>query len=164
VPSGGLGHRFFAPQRAYDFTNQFKETTVDRAKGQITAAIRAVVANNGPAVPAAAWLGLKNVPERIARLSPGMIYSLACDQQAVRLPLAAGALAASLRTGKNCVLVTPGDPAMFLRKAMLAGIDLAAHARTGALSLFQLAAEADKHMFRAGPEAFLHELEVNATP
>ena len=117
-----------------------------------------------PGDPPAAWLGLKNVPERIARLSAGMIYSLACDQQAVRLPLAAGALAASLRTGKKCVLVTPGDPAMFLRKAMLAGFDLAPHARDGALTLLQLAAEADKHMFRAGPEAFLRELELNAAP
>lgn len=134
---------------------------MDRAKGQVTAAIRAAAAIDVPAGSAAAWLGLKNVPERIARLSPGMIYSLACDQQAVRLPLAAGALAASLHTGKTCVLVTPGDPAMFLRKALLAGFDLAAHARSGALGVFQLAADADKHMFRAGPEAFLHELELN---
>jgi hypothetical protein len=123
-----------------------------------------VVTSDAPAAPPAAWLGLRTVPERIARLSPGMIYSLACDQQAVRLPLAAGALAASLRTGKSCVLVTPGDPAMFLRKAMLAGFDLAAHARNGGLALLQLAAEADKQMFRAGPEAFLRELELNTAP
>lgn len=137
---------------------------MDRAERQVTAALRAVVTTDAAGGPPAAWLGLKNVPERIARLSPGMIYSLACDQQAVRLPLAAGALAASLRTGKKCVLVTPGDPAMFLRKSMLAGFDLAAHARTGGLALLQLAAEADKHMFRAGPEAFLRELELNAAP
>jgi len=135
--------------------------TVDRAERQVTAALRAVVSSDAPAAAPAAWMGLRSVPERIARLSPGMIYSLACDQQAVRLPLAAGALAASLRTGKNCVLVTPGDPAMFLRKAMLAGFDLAAYARNGGLALLQLAAEADKHMFRAGPEAFLRELELN---
>jgi hypothetical protein len=138
--------------------------TVDRAERQVTAALRAVVTSDAAGGPPAAWLGLKNVPERIARLSAGMIYSLACDQQAVRLPLAAGALAASLRTGKKCVLVTPGDPAMFLRKAMLAGFNLAPHARDGALTLLQLAAEADKHMFRAGPEAFLRELELDAAP
>ncbi|HJT60963.1 MAG TPA: BcsE family c-di-GMP-binding protein [Burkholderiales bacterium] len=137
---------------------------MDRAEKQVTAALRAMVTSDAPAAPPAAWLGLRSVPERIARLSPGMIYSLACDQQAVRLPLAAGALAASLRTGKNCVLVTPGDPAMFLRKSMLAGFDLAAHARNGGLALLQLAAEADKHMFRAGPEAFLRELELNTAP
>ena len=147
------------------FPDQFKETRiVDRAKGQVTAAIRYAVTDDVPAAAAAAaWLGIKNVPERISRLSPGMVYSLACDQQAVRLPLAAGALSASLLTGKSCVLVTPGDPDMFLRKALIAGFDLAAHARSGALSIFQLAAEADKHMFRAGPGGFLHELELNVT-
>ena len=90
-----------------------------------------------------------------------MIYSLACDQQAVRLPLAARALAASLRTGQRCVLVTAGDPAMFLRKARLAGMELGAYARSGELMLFQLAAEADKMMFREGPQALLRELELS---
>lgn len=137
---------------------------MDRAERQVTAALRAVVPSDAPGGPRGACLGLKNVPERIARLSPGMIYSLACDQQAVRLPLAAGALAASLRTGKKCVLVTASDPAMFLRKAMLAGFNLAPHARDGTLTLLQLAAEADKHMFRAGPEAFLRELELDTAP
>jgi hypothetical protein len=134
---------------------------VERVQGPVRAAIRAVAAPDVPCGPASAWLGLDDVPPRIARLSSGMIYSLACDQQAVRLPLAAGALAASLRTGKPCALVTPGDPAMFLRKARLTGFDLGEHARSGNLSLFQLAAEADKQMFRAGPEAFLRELELN---
>ncbi len=134
---------------------------MERAKGQVTAAIRAVAPGTIPGGKATACLGLDNVPARIGRLSPGMIYSLACDQQAVRLPLAGGALAASLVTGKPCALVTPGDPAMFLRKARLAGFDLAEYARSGELALFQLAAEADKQMFRAGPEGFLRELEMN---
>lgn len=134
---------------------------MERAKGQVTAAIRAVVAPDVHSGPALACLGLDNLPPRIGRLSSGMIYSLACDQQAVRLPLAAGALAASLGTGKQCILLTPGDPAMFLRKARLAGFELDEYARRGSLTLFQLAAEADKSMFRAGPEALLRELEHN---
>lgn len=133
---------------------------MERAKPQIAAAIRAAVSADAPTRPAAC-LGLDNLPDRIARLSRGMIYSLACDQQAVRLPLAARALAASLRIGQPCVLVTAGDPAMFLRKARLAGIDLGAHARGGDLAVFQLAADADKQTFREGPQAFLRELELN---
>jgi len=125
------------------------------------AALRAVEPVDPPAGTPAACLGLDDIPARIARLSSGMIYSLACDQQAVRLPLAAGALAASLATGKRCALVTPGDPAMFLRKACLAGFELGEHVRDGSLVLLQLAAEADKHMFRAGAEGFLRELELN---
>jgi len=134
---------------------------VERVKGQAVAALRAVEPASPPAGGAAACLGIESVPARIGRLSSGMIYSLACDQQAVRLPLAAGALAASLATGKPCVLVTPGDPAMFLRKARLAGFELGEHARAGRLVLLQLAAEADKQMFRAGAEGFLRELELN---
>jgi hypothetical protein len=132
---------------------------MERAKGQVSAALRVAVAHEAPWPPASPSLGLKGIPERIARLSPGMIYSLACDQQAVRLPLAAGALAATIGVGKNCVLVTPADPAMFLRKALLAGFDLSADARSGALTVLQLAPDPDKYMFRAGPQAFLAELE-----
>ena len=134
---------------------------MERAKGQVSAALRVAVANEAPRPGANPWLGLKGIPERIARLSPGMIYSLACDQQAIRLPLAAGALAASLGAGKHCVLVTPADPAMFLRKALLAGFDLAADVRAGGLTLLQLAPDPDKYMFRAGPQAFLAELEAS---
>src|SRR6185503_10545288 len=72
-------------------------------------------------------LGLESLPERIVRLAPGMIYAVACDQQAVRLPLVAGALSASLRDGKRCALVTGLDPRMFLRKARLAGYQLDPH-------------------------------------
>jgi hypothetical protein len=133
---------------------------VERAKPQLAAAVRAAVSDDAPA-GRVACLGLESLPARIARLPRGMIYSLACDQQAVRLPLAARALGASLRTGQPCVLVTAGDPAMFLRKARLAGMDLGAHARSGELALFQLAAEADKSMFRDGPQAFLRELELS---
>lgn len=136
---------------------------MERAKGQVTAAIRAAVASDAPVARPAACLGVDGLPPRVARLSPGMIYSLACDQQAVRLPLAARALLASLSTGKPCVLVTAGDPAMFLRKVRLAGIDLDAQVRAGALTLFQLAADADKLMFRAGPPALLRELEISVT-
>jgi GIL domain-containing protein len=157
-----MRHGLFCPLSCVLSPQQLnRRTFVERAKGEVTAAIRAAVAADVPAGPAAACLGLDHVPARIGRLSSGMVYSLACDHQAVRLPLAAGALAASLRTGKSCALVTAGDPAMFLRKARLAGFDLTDHAHDGALSLFHLAAEADKHMFRAGPEGFLRELEVN---
>jgi hypothetical protein len=108
-----------------------------------------------------ASLGLETLPERIGRLAAGMVYALACDQQAVRLPLAAGALRASLREEKPCALVTALDPRMFLRKARLAGCELDAHVANGLLTVFSLAADAAKHMFRLGPEGFLRELEHN---
>ena len=90
-----------------------------------------------------------------------MVYAIACGQQAVRLPLAAGALRASLQDGQRCALVTALDPRMFLRKARLSGHDLDEHVGNGQLTVFHLAPDAAKHMFRVGPEGFLRELEHN---
>ena len=78
-------------------------------------------------------LGVDNLPDRVAALAGGMIYSVACDQQAVRLPLIAGALAATIKLGTACVLLTPSDGGMFLRKARLAGFSLDGAVRSGAL-------------------------------
>lgn len=109
----------------------------------------------------AASLGVENLPSGVARLAPGMIYGIACDQQAVRLPLAAGALCASLQSGKRCALLTPSDAGMFLRKAQLAGLALAPHVKTGQLTIFHLEPEVAKHIFRSGIDGFLRELEHN---
>src|SRR3982751_5507285 len=74
--------------------------------------------------PGQARLGLGELPERIDRLAPRMVYGLACDQQAVRLPLIGNAILASARTGKRCALLAPSDPAVLLRKLRLAGFAL----------------------------------------
>jgi len=108
-----------------------------------------------------ASLGLETLPQGIVRLAAGMVYAIACAQQAVRLPLAAAALRASLVEGKRCALVTPLDARMFLRKARLAGHDLEGHVRSGVLTVFTLCADAAKQMFRLGPEGFLRELQAN---
>lgn len=105
-------------------------------------------------------LGLEHLPPRIAKLASGMVYSVACDQQAVRLPLLAAALAAAVKVGRPCALVTPSDPGMFLRKAKLAGFPLEAAVRDGTLLILQLAPDAGKRLFRLGVEAFLAEIEV----
>lgn len=108
-----------------------------------------------------AQLGLENLPGRVDKLAQGMIYSVACDQQAVRLPLLAGALFASLQADKRCALLTQSDPGMFLRKAELAGLALEPYVKSGELTLFHLAGETAKHVFRSGVEGFLKELEQN---
>jgi hypothetical protein len=108
-----------------------------------------------------ATLGLDHLPSRVGTLAAGMIYCLACDQQAVRLPIVAAALSASLQAGKKCALLTAASPGMFLRKARLAGFALEPHVKAGALTLFQMAGDTGKHLFRIGPESFLRELEQN---
>jgi hypothetical protein len=108
---------------------------------------------------AQARLGLGELPPRVDRLAPGMVYGVACAEQAIRVPLLAGALAASLRSGKPCTLITPAAPAILLRKASLAGFSLHAALKAGELSIFQVTREAPKHLFRLGASTLIDELE-----
>jgi hypothetical protein len=110
---------------------------------------------------AACSLGVDNLPARVARLAGGMIYSVACDQQAVRLPLLAGALAATLKLGASSVLLTPSDGGMFLRKVRLAGFSLDAAVRAGQLALFQIPPDVGKAIFRMGVETFVRQLQFS---
>src|SRR5438067_382886 len=110
-------------------------------------------------LPAQARLGLAELPTRIDRLAAGMVYAVACAEQAIRVPLIAGALAASLRSGKPCALVTPAAPAILLHKARLAGFALNAPLKSGQLTICQLSDEAPKHLFRLGVTSFLAQLE-----
>jgi len=110
-------------------------------------------------LPAHARLGLAELPARIERLAPGMLYAIACAEQGVRVPLVAGALAASLRTGKPCALVTPAAPSILLRKARLAGFTLSAPLKAGELTICQVAPEAPKHLFRLGVQSLIAQLE-----
>ena len=108
---------------------------------------------------AQARLGLAELPGQVERLAAGMVYAVACSEQAVRVPLAGASLAASLATGKPCALVTPAAPAIFLRKAQLAGFALGAPLKSGALALCHVSAEAPKHLFRLGVPALIAQLE-----
>ena len=107
------------------------------------AVVRSLLPAHGPVGAAAqARLGLTELPARIDRLAPGMVYAVACAEQAVRVPLVAGALAASVRSGTPCALVTPAAPGMLLRKARLAGYALNAPLKAGQLAICQVTAEA----------------------
>lgn len=123
----------------------------------VDAAIQTAVRSGVPAHEAR--LGVGGLPSRITRLANGMVYGIACDQQAMRVALGAGALEASMQAGKCTSLLTPSDPAMLLRKARLAGFDLDSYLRADRLAIFQMASEAPKHLFRCGVEGFLAQLE-----
>jgi hypothetical protein len=119
--------------------------------------------SGSPAVgkPGQPRLGLGELPERIDRLAAGMVYGLACDQQAVRLPLIANAILASARTGKRCALLATSDPAVLLRKFRLAGFALEATLKHGELDVFEVSRDAAKQLFRLGPDALLAQLDRN---
>jgi hypothetical protein len=135
------------------------------AEAQVDAIVRSVVSGLRPAGTAAqARLGLGELPGRVDRLAAGMIYGVVCEEQAVRLPLLAGALAASLRSGKQCVLVTPSEPGILLRKLSLSGFALHAALKAGQLAVFQVTRDAAKHLFRVGAGELLEQLERNIAP
>ena len=69
-------------------------------------------------------LGLDGVPVRLGRLASGMIYAVAIAQQGLRLALIGSALHRALRAGSSAAVMTPQEPAQFLRKLALTGIDL----------------------------------------
>jgi len=135
------------------------------AEEQVDAIVRSVLAGQRPSgMPAQARLGLGELPGRVDQLAAGMVYGVVCNQQAVRLPLLASALAASLRSGMQCVLLTPSEPRVLLRKLSLSGFALHATLRAGQLAVFQVARDAAKHLFRLGAEELLAQLEQNIAP
>jgi Cellulose biosynthesis GIL len=125
---------------------------IERSEEAADALVRRLLA-------AQARLGLAELPSRIDRLAAGMVYAVACAEQAIRVPLVASALAASLRSGKPCALVTPAAPSILLHKARLAGYALNASLKSGQLAICQLSAEAPKHLFRLGVSSLLGQLE-----
>jgi len=133
---------------------------LEQSEQAANAVVRSLLpAHAGPGAVAHARLGLAELPPRLDRLAPGMVYAVACAEQAVRVPLVAGALAASLRTGKACALVTPAVPGILLHKARLAGFALNAPLKARELTICQVAAEAPKHLFRLGVQSLIAQLE-----
>jgi hypothetical protein len=133
---------------------------IERSEQQAEALVRRLrPAHDTLAAKAQARLGLSELPVSVERLAGGMVYAVACAEQAVRVPLAAAALAASLATDKPCTLVTPAAPGIFMRKARLAGFELSALVRSGALAICQVSADAPKHLFRLGVAALIAQLE-----
>lgn len=97
-------------------------------------------------------LGVPGLSEAVSSLAPGLVYGIAADAQSLRVPLIAQALRASLSAGRRCTLLLPGDPAVFLSKARLAGIDLSWYERSGELALVRQRADPLLPLFRGGPQ------------
>lgn len=80
-------------------------------------------------------LGIEGLPERFDRLSPGMIYAIAVEQQALRFTLLVRALGATLALGSSAALVWPFDASALLRKAHAVNVDLEPALRSRRLRL-----------------------------
>jgi Cellulose biosynthesis GIL len=106
-----------------------------------------------------AQLGIGGLPARTGSLARGMMYAIVADQQSLRIPLLARTAVRSLELGIPCILLAQADPAAWVKKARLAGIELGTYVRSGALRIFRHEADAGKAVFRAGAAQVIGELE-----
>jgi hypothetical protein len=119
----------------------------------------AMPAPDSPSLAPSPRLGVAGAADTLKLLAPGEVYAIAADSQPLRLVSVAQALAASLETGAKCTLLVPGDPASFVAKAHLAGIDLKWHEGSGDLALVRLRSDPALPLFRAGPSAVLDTID-----
>ncbi len=84
-----------------------------------------------------AALAIDGIPPRMDRLSPGMMYAIAIDQQALRIAMIGQALFAALQSGMQAALVTSLEPKMFLKKSGLVGVHLSRFVESGQLRLYR---------------------------
>jgi hypothetical protein len=108
-------------------------------------------------------LGIPGLPETIQHPSAGQVYALAVEGQALRLPLLAQALWDTLGNGGTCTMLMPGDPASFVAKSRLCGLDLQAHLAAGELNLVRQRADPLLPVYRAGPAA-VFEMIARSVP
>ncbi len=133
------------------------------------AASRDGLPNTTPTMPGHPYsspfrLGLSGLPEAIDRLAPGFIYGLACDQQSVRLPLIAAALAARAGRDGHAVLVTSVEPAVLARKLRLSGLDVGEMIAEHELRIFLHQIETGRDLFAAGTQRLIAELDSLGLP
>lgn len=104
-------------------------------------------------------LGVAGLSEAVSALAPGQVYGIAVEPQSLRLPLVAQTLRASLAAGVRCTVLLPGDPAAFVAKARLAGIDLGWHERNGELTLVRQRTDPLLPLFRGGAQPVLELID-----
>ena len=109
-------------------------------------------------------IGLPGLPPAFDQLAAGFIYGLACDQQSIRLPLVAAALAARAGRGGMAVLVTSVDPAVQARKLALSGLDVGEMIGAGELKFFCHTMETGRDLFVTGTQRLLRELDGLGLP
>jgi Cellulose biosynthesis GIL len=105
-----------------------------------------------------AQLGIAGLPPRMQQLSRGMIYAVVADQQSIRIPLLARTLIKTIEQGAPTILLSQAEPSAWLKKARLAGIELASHVRSGALKIFRHQPDSAKQVFKAGASNVISEL------
>ena len=110
-------------------------------------------------------IGIPGLPNLTNNMVQGGLYVLVAETASARFPLLASSLNCSLRDGRRCTAIVPGNPEQFIHR--LESFDEIKE--QGALSsdqfqLFVMQEEFSKKMFRLGAERFVQELEQFEIP
>lgn len=81
--------------------------------------------------------GVSGLSPRIQNLARGMVYALIADQPSIRIPLLARSIVRSIEADVPCILLSPTEPSAWVKKARLAGVELAGHVRRGTLRIYR---------------------------
>ena len=110
-------------------------------------------------------IGIPGLPNLTNNMVQGGLYVLVAETASARFPLFASSLGCSLKDGRRCTAIVPGNPDHFIQRLETLG-DMKSHGllASGQFQLFVMQEEFSKKMFRFGTERFVAELEQFEIP
>jgi cellulose biosynthesis protein BcsE len=110
-------------------------------------------------------IGIPGLPNLTNTMVSGGLYVLVAETASARFPLLASSLNCSLRDGRRCTAIVPGNPEQFIhRLESFDEIREQGALTSDAFQLFVMQEEFSKKMFRFGAEKFVQELEQFEIP
>ena len=110
-------------------------------------------------------IGIPGLPNLTNNMVQGGLYVLVAETASARFPLFASSLGCSLKDGRRCTAIVPGNPEHFIQRLETLG-DMKSQGllATGQFQLYVMQEEFSKKMFRFGTERFVAELEQFEIP
>ncbi len=110
-------------------------------------------------------IGIPGLPNLTNNMVQGGLYVLVAETASARFPLFASSLGCSLKDGRRCTAIVPGNPEHFLQRLETLG-DMKSQGllASGQFQLYIMQEEFSNKMFRFGTERFVAELEQFEIP
>lgn len=121
--------------------------------------------DNHPRLMPNVRIGVPGLPNLTNNMVQGGLYVLVAETASARFPLFSSSLGCSLKDGRRCTAVVPGNPEHFIQRLESLG-DMKAEKllTSNQFQLFVIQEEFSKKMFRFGAERFVAELEQFEIP
>lgn len=110
-------------------------------------------------------IGIPGLPNLTNNMVQGGLYVLVAETASARFPIFASSLGCSLKDGRRCTAIVPGNPESFIQRLESLG-DMKAENLLGTdqFQIYVMQEEFSKKMFRFGAERFVAELEQFEIP